>query len=341
MRDLLGWNVPLGRWAGIHVRVHVFFVLLAVVAIELSIAGDDKGELWIDAAVSLIILFVSVLAHELGHCFAARRMGGRVDQIVLWPLGGLVSINVSHQPQEELVTAAAGPIVNFAIGLLALLPLALSGHDVRPLLNPFAAPPPSDGISIAYCLGMTAWINWLLVLFNLLPANPLDGGRVLRSLVWQRKGYRTAVVVVATVAKATAVATWIAAWLVHSSYPYAVLPLSVVGVILYFCAKQEAERLQDRDGDDGVFGYDFSQGYTSLERNFTAPQRRPAGLLRQWLENRREARRQRQLKTEEEDERRVDEVLARLHEVGRDGLSDEERALLDRVSARYRNRQRG
>lgn len=340
MRDLLGWNLSLGRWAGIQVRVHVFFLLLVVVALQFS-WDDPKGELIFDAALSLAILFVSVLAHELGHCFAARRMGGCADQIMLWPLGGLVSINLSHQPQEELVTAAAGPIVNLFITLATLPALAIAGADVRTMLNPLVVPQATEGITWVFVLQLTAWINWLLVLVNLLPAYPLDGGRVLRSIVWQRKGYRTAVVVVARVAKFTAVATWIAAWLVHSQYAYATLPLSLLGFLLFFSAKQETDRLQDRESDEGVFGYDFSQGYTSLERNLTAAPRKTPGLLRQWLDGRREVRRVRQQRTEEEDDRRVDEVLARLHEVGRDGLSEEDRALLDRVSARYRNRQRG
>jgi len=212
MRDLLGWNLSLGRWAGIQVRVHVFFLLLAVVALHLA-WDDPTGELLIDAVASLAILFVSVLAHELGHCIAARRMGGRADQIMLWPLGGLVSINLSHQPQEELVTAAAGPLVNLAICLVTLPALILAGVDIRLLLNPLAAPHATDSMTWVYALQLTAWINWLLVLVNLLPAYPLDGGRVLRSVVWQKKGYRTAVVVVARVAKFTAVATWVVAGL--------------------------------------------------------------------------------------------------------------------------------
>lgn len=341
MRDLLGWNVSLGRWAGIQVRVHAFFLLLAIVGLYLGVVMDPHGELVFDAAASLLILFLSVLAHEMGHCLAARRMGGRADQIMLWPLGGLVSINLSHQPQEELVTAAAGPLVNLLLCVVTLPVLVLAGQDVRVLLNPLAAPEPTDGLTWIYALQLTVWINWLLVLLNLLPAYPLDGGRVVRSLVWQQKGYRTAVVVVARVAKFTALVTWVAAWLVHPQYPYASLPLLLLGLFLFFSAKQEAERLQDRESEEGVFGYDFSQGYTSLERNFAAPTRKSPGLVRQWLDSRREARRQRQLKTEEDDDRRMDEVLARLHEVGRDNLSEEDRALLDRVSARYRNRQRG
>jgi hypothetical protein len=118
------------------------------------------------------------------------------------------------------------------------------------------------------------------------------------------------------------------------------LPLILLAVFLYFAAKQEAERLQDSDPGDGSFGYDFSQGYTSLERQFQPPQREP-GFIRRWLEQRREQRAMRRQLIEQEEERRVDEVLARLHLHGRDGLSPEDRSLLDRVSARYRNRMRG
>ena len=260
---------------------------------------------------------------------------------MLWPFGGLISINLSHQPQEELVTAAAGPIVNMFIALSTLPALRLPAPISTRCSIRLAAPQATEGITWVFVLQLTVWINWLLVLVNLLPAYPLDGGRVLRSIVWQRKGYRTAVVVVARVAKFTAVATWIAAWLVHSQYSYATLPLSLLGFLLFFSAKQETDRLQDRESDEGVFGYDFSQGYTSLERNLSATPRKSPGLLRQWLDGRREAPASAQQRTEEEDDRRVDEVLAACTKSAAMGCPRTIRALLDRVSARYRNRQRG
>jgi len=342
MRDLLGWNLPLGRWFGIHVRVHVFFVLLAIVALSMSLDKDPQRELLVDVALTLSVLFLSVLAHELGHCFAARQMDGRVDQIVLWPLGGLAPINLSHQPQEEMVTAAAGPLMNMSIAVVAVIPLLFMHQDMREVLNPFRSPQPAEQVTWVYCLQLVVWVNWMLTLVNFLPAYPLDGGRVLRSLVWQKRGYRTAVTVVAMVAKFTALAMCVVAWtLIYPRYPEAALPLTLLGVFVYFSAKQESERLHDREADDGLLGYDFSQGYTSLEKNFDTIPRRSPGLMRQWLENRREARRVRQKEIEEQDDQRVDEVLARLHDLGRDALSDDDRALLDRVSARYRNRQQG
>ncbi|HQU43597.1 MAG: hypothetical protein B7Z73_14820, partial [Planctomycetia bacterium 21-64-5] len=99
------------------------------------------------------------------------------------------------------------------------------------------------------------------------------------------------------------------------------------------------DRLNDSETDDALFGYDFSQGYTSLEK--TAQSRKaPPGPVKKWLDERRAKRLQRQQQVEAEEDRRVDDVLARLHELGKHGLSEEDRALLNRVSARYRNRNR-
>lgn len=347
MRDLLGWSFSLGRWAGVHVRLHVFFMLLAVIALYLALKSNDPEMLWY-AAAGLVILLVSVLAHEIGHCVAARRMGGHADQIVVWPLGGLAHVNLSHQPQEELVTSVVGPLVNMAICMLAAPAILLSTADpldVVKLLNPLSppeSPVPPHRFGFETAVQLVFWINWGLALVNLLPAYPLDGGRILRAILWSRKGYRTSVQIVARVAQVTAVAAFVAAVLVHSHYPFAVVPLALLGFFLFFSAKQEVERLHDRESDDGLFGYDFSQGYTSLEKSLGgAPAPRSPGPVRQWLENRREARLRRQKLAEEDEERRVDEILARLHEQGADSLTHEDRSLLERVSARYRNRQGG
>ena len=342
MRDLVGWNLPLGRWAGIRVRLHVFFVLLVVFVLHFA-WRDGHDDIFQYVAAGLAILFFSVLAHELGHCYAARRLGGRVDQIVLWPLGGLAQQHVGHHPHEELIAASAGPLVNLALCVLTAVPLALfePWPAVAGLLNPLQAPLWHEGFTWLDVLSQAFWFNWLLLLVNLLPAVPLDGGRILRALLWQKIGYRSAVQQAARVAQVMAVAILIAAWFSHQDYPYAPLPLALLGVLLFFSARQEAER-QDRETEDGLFGYDFSQGYTSLEKQFDAPSRKHSpGPVRQWLQGRRDARQLRQQQIEQEDDRRVDDVLARLHETGRESLSEDDRALLDRVSARYRNRQRG
>ncbi|HVC93180.1 MAG TPA: site-2 protease family protein [Pirellulales bacterium] len=341
MRDLLSWNISLGRWAGVQVRLHVFFVLFALVAAHLS-ARDHLAE----TLLALGVLFLCVLLHEFAHCFAAWQFGGSADQILLWPLGGLAQVNVSHEPQHELCTALAGPALNlFLCAITAPLIWAFRQDGVQEfhaLLNPLLTPAAVAGLGWIDVFRWTFWINWLLLLVNLLPALPLDGGRALRSLLWPRWGFKNSVLAVAFAAKLMAAGLCLAAWWTHDNenYAYAALPLLLLAVLLYFSAKHETDRLCDGDPDNALFGYDFSQGYTSLEHAGTTHKPSP-GLVRNWLDERRAARLLRQQQIEAEEERRVDDVLARLHKSGLHTLSDEDRALLDRVSARYRNRPRG
>src|SRR5262249_52799854 len=142
-----------------------------------------------------------------------------------------------------------GPVVNICIAAVAIVPLVFLHQDLRAVLNPLRSPQPPEHLTWVYCLQLVVWVNWLLTLVNFLPAYPLDGGRILRSLIWQRKGYRTAVTMVAMVAKVTALAICVAAILMmyYQVYPEAALPLTLIGVLVYFSAKQEAERLHDRE----------------------------------------------------------------------------------------------
>lgn len=340
MRDLLSWNLSLGRWSGVRVRLHFFFLLFIVVALELASRSGNTGAVW-EAAAALAILFVSVLAHEIGHCLAARRAGGVNEQFVLWPLGGLVPVNVSHDPQSELLTAIAGPLMNLAACMIAVPALFILRRDVPALLNPLLPPVSATGLSWPVALDWLFWINWTLAVVNCLPASPLDMGRVLRAALAFQHEPRQSAVLTARVAQLTACGLWVAAWLVrHSEFRFAMLPFVLLGMVLFFSAKQEADRLQEQESEEAVFGYDFSQGYTSLEQA-AKPRRARRGLWRRWLDERRAERLHRQQQLELDEERRLDEVLARLHEKSIDTLSEEDRALLDRVSERLRNRQRG
>ncbi|HEX5446288.1 MAG TPA: site-2 protease family protein [Pirellulales bacterium] len=346
MRDLLSWNLSLGRWAGVQVRLHVFFVLFIAVALQL---GSSSGEaaFW-ETVVGLLILLASVLAHEFGHCLAAARMGGAVDQILLWPLGGLAPVQTSHDPQIELLTAVAGPLVNLSVCTIAAPLLFIEGHSVLELFNPLLPPMAKHGLTWVDGVAWTFWINWLLFLVNFLPAAPLDMGRALRAMLCMQNDFRHGVVMAARVAQSTAFGLWFAAgWLAYNNaqsanpqFGFAVLPLVLLGVLLFFSARQEAERVYDPDADEAPFGYDFSQGYTSLEKA-AQPRASSQGMFRKWLIERRQERLRRQQLLEAEEERRADAVLAKLHQDGLHALSEDERSLLNRVSARYRNRQRG
>jgi Zn-dependent protease len=347
MRDLLNLNLSLGRWGGVQIRLHAFFVLFALVAFYLS-TQDAKNTYFVESAAILVVLFLSVLAHEMGHCLAAWRVGGSADQICIWPLGGLAQVHVPHEPQHELIAALAGPAVNLGactfFGILLWLLGEERVNELEGVLNPLVPPSwPVDGLGALGVLRWTVWINWLMLVVNLLPAFPLDGGRALRALLWQKLDFRRSVLAVARVAQVMAVCLGAAAWWLQradAAHGSAALALLLLSVLVFFSAKLEADRVQVVDPDEALFGYDFSHGYTSLERANAAHRPSP-GVVRKWLDDRRARRTAAQLQIEAEEERRVDDVLARLHESGLETLSDADRALLDRVSARYRNRQRG
>ena len=154
-------------------------------------------------------------------------------------------------------------------------------------------------------------------------------------------GARRASIFVAAIAKITAIALLVAAVLLfRERTPASPVPvwfaLSLLAIFLYFSAKQEADRQQDIEDHQEPFGYDFSQGYTSLERSVEEP----VGPVQRWLAQRKHARLERQREIEEDEESRVDDILSRLHLHGIESLSQEDRSLLDRVSARYRYRYR-
>lgn len=339
MRDLLSWNLSLGRWGGVHVRLHVFFLLFIIIALHFGSAGSDQ--LFWETCAVLGILVASVLAHELGHCLAAWRMGGSVDQLMLWPLGGLTQVNVSHDPHNELITAAGGMVMNIIICVSVAPILIVKQCNFADLLNPLLPPVSPDGLTWLNACEWIFWINMLLFTVNWLPALPMDMGRLVRALLWMQHEFRHGVVLAARVAQVTAFGLWISAWFIHhnADYSFATLPVVLIGMLLFFSAKQETDRLFESETDDALFGYDFSQGYTSLEKT-TQPRKPPPGPVKKWLDDRRARRLQRQQQLEAEEERRVDDVLVRLHELGMHGLSAEERELLNRVSARYRNRNR-
>jgi len=171
----MGWSWRIGQMFGIDVRVHpTFLILLGWVGLTHVATGAGwvavLGELGF-----LLLLFGIVVLHELGHALAARRYGIRTRDITLLPFGGIARLErIPEEPGKELVIALAGPAVNVALaaGLLGVLLLA-SG------VGALATPSLFDGELLARLF----WVNVWLAGFNMIPAFPMDGGRVLRALL--------------------------------------------------------------------------------------------------------------------------------------------------------------
>jgi Zn-dependent protease len=173
-------SFSLGRYAGVEIGVNwSWLVIFGLICWSLAVAvfpevapGLSDGAYLAMAAVGAVLFFVSLLLHELGHAVVARREGMEIDGIVLWLFGGVAKFKgLFPSAGAELRIAIAGPLVSLAIGLSMLL-LA-------------TAPLPAAVDGVVAWLGS---INLILIAFNMLPALPLDGGRVLRALVWQRTG---------------------------------------------------------------------------------------------------------------------------------------------------------
>src|SRR5579872_2997524 len=164
-------SIHLFRFSGIDVFLHWSWFLVAVWEINRQ-KGMYSSILW--NVLEYLALFLIVTMHEFGHALACRQVGGTADHIILWPLGGIAYVNPPARPGATLWSIAAGPLVNVVL-LVVLYAGAAASHsfallrgepDLRALLNAITS------------------INAYLLIFNILPIYPLDGGQILRSLLW-------------------------------------------------------------------------------------------------------------------------------------------------------------
>lgn len=373
MRDPMSWALPLFRAFGIPVKVHIFFFVITL-GLFLRQVSIWKEVWWGDIfLLTVVVLFGVVLIHEFGHCFGARFVDGDAKEILIWPLGGLAYVDVPHTPWANFIATVAGPAMNVVICLACAMPMLFAGFfpSLDPVINPYyveikafdgrvytssyeerwykkdsadlVSRPANDtpetlnnaGIERALAplwavwLYRIFWISWALFLFNLIPAYPLDGGRLLQCLVWARTDYRRGIVVAAysgfvvsiiflviSIAKDQSLLMGLAIFMIYSAY----------------------FALHQLEMDDGPFGYDFSAGYTSLEKDEEKPRKpKQVGWFTRWRQARRAKKLQREAEERQQDEERMDLLLEKIARTGKESLTDEEKRFLERVSARKRN----
>jgi Zn-dependent protease len=186
MADTAQGSFRLFRVLGISVFLHWSWFLVALFQIQ-NRSHRNTSILW--SVMEYLGLFVIVLLHEFGHALACRRVGGKADHIILWPLGGIAYVSPPQRPGAMLWSIAAGPLVNVALFfLLGLLLLA----------DRFAGYPWPE--SYVHVFLLMLWIiNIVILVFNLLPIYPLDGGQILRSLLWYKFGRANSLMIAAIV----------------------------------------------------------------------------------------------------------------------------------------------
>ena len=171
------WSFPIARVAGTDIRIHVtFFILLAWIGIVQFQQGGQAAA--VEGIIFIVSIFACVVLHELGHALMARRYGINTPRITLLPIGGVAELErMPEKPGQEIMVAIAGPLVNVVIALVLVYGFGavMSAEALEALENP----------TISF-LSRLAAVNIILVLFNLIPAFPMDGGRVLRALLATR-----------------------------------------------------------------------------------------------------------------------------------------------------------
>jgi Zn-dependent protease len=229
------WSYTIGRIAGTDIKVHVTFLLFVG---WWAMMGYQEGELSgaLAAALSLLAFFACILLHEFGHILMAGRFGVRTPDVILLPIGGVARLErIPDEPKQELLIALAGPAVTLAIIVVLYALLRLIGHPIVGQLEPDAP-----------FLGQLLAVNIYLLLFNLIPAFPMDGGRVLRALLASRLGIVRGTRAAATLGQTLAVA----GGLYGITKPAPLLVL--IAFFVFLGASAEATAVETRAAGEGL-----------------------------------------------------------------------------------------
>jgi Zn-dependent protease len=318
------WTFPLFRLFGIPIRMHW---LLAIMILGRLLQGWSKwgpwGLEWM--SVTMAILLVSILFHELSHCWMGIRLGGHAESILLWPLGGLASIEHTGRPAEQIKISGIGPISSFVLGGICAAVLVLSGvHWEWDFLNPWAEWWPFGLSRPQGFLLHSVKLNLLLGLFNLcIPAYPLDGGQVLYSFLSLRYDRYKAAQVAAAIGMPIGLAMGI--WGIAQEE----LNLILIGgwILIEAFQLRYLARIGELDSHPAF-------GNAAPEFDYMPDRPRKKGWFARWRERR--AMKSVTQRSEREDKLSadVDSILEKVSREGIGSLSPAERRILDEASRR-------
>lgn len=220
----MGWSLTIGRIAGTDVRLHfTFLIFLAWIGIADYLAGGPAAA--VQSIVFILLVFLCVTLHEFGHILMARRFGVNTPQVILSPIGGIAAMErMPENPGQELLVAIAGPLVNVAIALLLMAAFGLGPDSLS-----------AAGFDSATLAQRLLMVNVMLVLFNLIPAFPMDGGRVLRALLAMKMGAPRATALAARIGQFFAMLFFVLGLFWNPI-------LMFVGIFIYFAAGAEEQQ---------------------------------------------------------------------------------------------------
>ncbi len=313
----LEWAVPFYTLWGIRVRIHLVFIVYAMAQLAFSIPRDRIGFPFVLAA--MLSLFVLVLLHEYGHCFACRRVGGSADRIIMWPLGGLAFCIPPDHWKAHFITTIAGPAVNAVLwpvlGLI-LLAMGVGWHGL--IFNPFDPGSAlgdvtrADGSAPMWLVSLwwAYYINLMLLGFNFLPMYPMDGGRLLQALLWARGDYQSALRTTARVGLGLAI--MIGVWAMVANIG------QLVGIAIF------AGLISWQELTKSTFVQEPGYGLSADESSWKSGAQNDESAGERPLSAREKKKEERVLKQQQE----IDRILAKISRVGMDGLTAGEKRML-------------
>ena len=237
----MGSSYKLFSIRGIDLRLHITFPLILVWAgLQYGLrTGTLESALF--GIVGFALLFVLVTLHELGHSFAAQYYGVPVKQIILTPLGGIAQLKeIPENPVQEFVIAVAGPAVNVAVFLLMVVAALVAGFDPGNILAAASSITVFTGFTFGSLFAFVFFYNIILALFNLIPAFPLDGGRIFRSLLALKLDYVRATAIASAVGQAAAVLLGLFGIMNGGIF------MVFIAVFIFMAARQEAQMVRAR-----------------------------------------------------------------------------------------------
>lgn len=260
----LSWKI--GTMFGIPVRLHITMIIVPLIALG-WVEGFGPMSLFV-AALGVVLVFGSVLLHELGHALTGRRFGVHTHDIVLTPIGGMARmVNLPTRPASEIIIAVAGPAVSLLLAAASFATMNLLAFFSLPALI-------YDGLAVVF------WVNLMLGLFNLIPALPMDGGRILRGVLATRYDFLTATTKAARVGKILAIVGFsvggvaLLGRVTGFHFPLSPWNIILISAFVYFSAGQEervarwreAQR-QTASGGAGPFRWTWNSASTGSGRS--------------------------------------------------------------------------
>ncbi|MDZ4755338.1 MAG: site-2 protease family protein [Phycisphaerae bacterium] len=341
----MSWSVPFFRAANIDVRIHITFLLLIaylLIRAAWPAANDGASRLSLGMTAALIgFLFAVVLLHEFGHCLACRRTGGTADEILMWPLGGLAYCNPRHAWVAHLWTAIGGPLVNVAILLVTIPTLGITtgawwGVAIPMPLRveiPAALALSSDVMILVYLLHQ---VTFTLLVFNLLPLFPLDGGRIVQALLWPRLGYTRSMRVAC---RAGLIGAIVLGVIGAVATDLTLLFIAIFGAGTSYLMLKRLEFTEEQLGFEDTEGTSFAAVHSATDaaegRERAAERARQEKLARK-EETQRAKDDAKRLKEEAE----FDRILDKIQSTGIDSLTAAEKHVLARETERRRRESR-